>query len=42
MDGYWRIYLVDGAGTQLSNAIEFNTLSGNINREIYVAWMAPQ
>jgi hypothetical protein len=38
MDGYWRIYVVDAAGTQLSNAIEFNTLAGNTNREIYVAW----
>jgi hypothetical protein len=40
IDGYWRIYLVDGAGTQLSDAIEFNTLAGNTNREVYVAWMA--
>jgi hypothetical protein len=38
MDGYWRIYVVDGAGNQLSDAIEFNTLAGNTNREIYVAW----
>lgn len=38
MDGYWQIYVVDGAGNQLSDAIEFNTLAGNINREIYVAW----
>jgi hypothetical protein len=38
MDGYWRIFVVDGAGTQLSPAIEFNTLAGNINREIFVAW----
>jgi hypothetical protein len=38
MDGYWRIYVVDGSGAQLSDAIEFNTLAGNINREIFVAW----
>jgi hypothetical protein len=38
MDGYWRIYVVDGAGTQLSSAVEFNTLAGNTNREVYVAW----
>ena len=38
IDGYWRIYVVDGAGNQLSNAIEFDTLSGNKNREVYVAW----
>jgi hypothetical protein len=39
IDGYWRIYLMDGSGTQLSNAIEFNTLAGNTNREVYVAWV---
>ncbi len=39
MDGYWRIYLVDGAGNQLSDPIEFSTLSGNNNRQVYVAWM---
>jgi hypothetical protein len=39
IDGYWRIYLTDGAGTQLSNAIEFNTLAGNNRREVYVAWV---
>ncbi|MCC6454806.1 MAG: hypothetical protein IT328_07685 [Caldilineaceae bacterium] len=38
MNGYWQIYVVDGAGTQLSDAIEFSTLTGNINREVYVAW----
>jgi uncharacterized protein YraI len=42
IDGYWRIYLVDGSGKQLSNAIEFNTLSGNTNREVYVALMSTQ
>ena len=42
IDGYWRIYLTDGSGTQLSNAVEFSTLSGNTNREIYVGWgLAP-
>ncbi len=39
IDGYWRIYLTDASGTQLSNAIEFNTLAGNINREVYVGWV---
>jgi hypothetical protein len=38
MDGYWRIYVVDAAGTQLSNYVDFNTLAGNTNREVYVAW----
>jgi hypothetical protein len=42
MDGYWQIYVVDGAGTQLSNAIQFDTLAGNTNREIYVAWSLNQ
>lgn len=38
IDGYWRMYVVDGAGRQLSDAVEFNTLLGNNNREVYVAW----
>ena len=38
IDGYWRIYVVDRTGQQLSDAIEFNTLLGNNNREVYVAW----
>lgn len=42
MDGYWRIFVVDGAGNQLSDIIEFNTLAGNTNREIYVAWSLNQ
>ena len=42
MDGYWRIYVVDGSGTQLSDAIEFNTLAGNTNREVFVAWSLNQ
>lgn len=42
IDGFWRIYLTDGAGTQLSDAIEFSTLSGNPNREVYVAWVRAQ
>ena len=42
MDGYWKIYVVDGAGQQLSNAIEFNTLAGNTNREVFVSWSLNQ
>lgn len=38
IDGYWRIYLTDGSGTQLSDYIQFDTLGGNPNREVYVAW----
>ncbi|MCC6168194.1 MAG: hypothetical protein IT329_13285 [Caldilineaceae bacterium] len=39
IDGYWRIYLTDGSGTQLSDAIEFDTLTNNNNREVFVAWV---
>jgi hypothetical protein len=38
IDGYWRIYLTDGAGTQLSDYVMFDTLGGNPNREVFVAW----
>lgn len=38
IDGYWQIYVVDPGGIQVSDAIEFNTLAGNINREVFVAW----
>lgn len=39
IDGYWRMYVTDASGTQLSDAIEFDTRAGNINREVYVAWI---
>jgi hypothetical protein len=42
MDGYWRIYVMDGSGTQLSDAIEFDTSAGNLNREVFVAWSLTQ
>lgn len=42
LEGYWRIYVVDGAGKQLSNFVEISTLAGNTNREIYVAWSLNQ
>lgn len=38
IDGYWEIYLTDGSGRQLSDAIQFDTLLGNVNREIFIAW----
>ena len=38
IDGYWQIYVVDAAGNQLSEPVEFNTLKNNNNREVYVAW----
>jgi hypothetical protein len=37
-NGTWTIYLVDGAGNQLSNAETFTTQTGNNNREIYIGW----
>lgn len=40
--GYWRIFVVDGAGNQLSDAIEIDMAAGNTNREIYVAWSLSQ
>ncbi len=42
IDGYWKIHVVDGEGRQVSDEIEFNTLLGNNNREIYVAWTLAQ
>ncbi len=38
IDGFWRVYVVDGAGVQVSTAIEFSTLLGNNNREVYIGW----
>jgi hypothetical protein len=38
IDGYWRVYLTDGSGTQLSDLVQFDTLAGNVNREVYIAW----
>ncbi|MEZ4867103.1 MAG: hypothetical protein R3C14_37615 [Caldilineaceae bacterium] len=37
--GNWKIYVADGAGNQLSDAVEFRTEPTNANREIYVAWV---
>ena len=36
--GMWTIYVADGAGNQLSNAVTFTTAPGNVNREVYVGW----
>jgi hypothetical protein len=36
--GDWRVYVVDGAGNQLSDVVEFRTAPDNPNREIYIAW----
>jgi len=37
--GTWRVYVVDGAGNQLSDVVEFRTEPGNPNREVYIAWI---
>lgn len=36
--GTWRVWVIDGAGNQLSNVIEFTTQPTNTNREVYMAW----
>lgn len=37
--GTWRVYVVDGAGNQLSDVVEFRTEPSNPNREVYIAWV---
>ena len=37
--GNWRVYVVDGAGNQLSDTVEILTDPGNPNREVYIAWV---
>lgn len=37
--GNWQVYVVDGAGNQLSDMVEFRTDAGNPNREVYIAWV---
>ena len=36
--GPWTIFVVDGAGNQLSEEVEFSTAPNNLNREIYIGW----
>lgn len=36
--GEWTIYVMDGAGNQLSEPVTFTTQPANNNREIYVGW----
>lgn len=36
--GTWTIFVKDGAGNQLSDAVTFTTAPSNPNREIYVGW----
>lgn len=37
-NGTWTIFVVDGAGNQLSEAVEFTTSTNNLNREVYIGW----
>ncbi len=37
--GTWSVYVSDGAGRQLSEAVTFTTAPSNPNREIYIGWV---
>jgi len=37
-EGTWTIYVIDGAGNQLSNAVTFTTRANNPHREVYIGW----
>ena len=37
--GTWTIYVSDGLGTQLSDAVTFTTAPSNPNREVYIGWV---
>ena len=37
--GTWTIYVVDGAGNQLTDAATFQTQPSDNRREIFIAWM---
>ena len=36
--GTWTIFVVDGAGNQLSEEVTFTTAPNNLNREVYIGW----
>lgn len=36
--GTWTVFVADGAGNQLSNAVTFTSAPGNQNREVYIGW----
>jgi len=36
--GTWTIFVVDGAGNQLSEEVTFTTAPNNFNREVYIGW----
>ncbi len=37
--GTWTVYVVDGAGNQLSEPVTFTTSPENDRREVYIAWI---
>lgn len=37
-EGTWTMFVIDGAGNQLSDEVTFTTRANNPNREIYVGW----
>jgi hypothetical protein len=37
--GTWTVYVSDGLGTQLSEAVTFTTAPSNPNREVYIGWI---
>ena len=37
--GTWTLYVTDGTGKQLSDAVTFTTSPSNPNREVYVGWV---
>lgn len=37
--GTWSVYVTDGSGRQLSEAVTFTTAPSNPNREIYIGWV---
>ena len=38
-NGEWTVFVVDGAGRQLSDEVSFTTTPSNPNREIYIGWI---
>jgi hypothetical protein len=37
-EGVWTVYVADGLGNQLSDAVTFETRANNPNREVYIGW----
>lgn len=37
--GTWRVWVIDGAGNQLSDVVEFQTDPNSAYREVYIAWV---